>query len=166
MRKPVIRSRGTAIAAAVTLATATATVAFVNSASAAPGQASQKTHGCGLATLHGTYLFHGNGTAINDKGRVPMAYAGSFHFDGNGHLSGRITSNLDGTPYSNTPFTGSYTLVANCSGTFTIGTDAVYDDLYAAQSGDEFSYIQTGEGPGGDHDLDVTATYANRVARN
>lgn len=165
MRKLLKPSRRAAIAAAATLATAAATMAFVNSAGAAPDHAGLETKTCSLATLHGTYLFHGDGTAINDKGHVPLAYAGSFHFDGVGHLQGHITTNLDGLAISHIPFTGSYTMAADCSGTYEI-TNAIYNDLYAAPSGDEFTYVQTGEGPGGDHDLDVAATSARRVSRN
>lgn len=165
MRKLASPSRRTAITAAVTVATAAATMAYVSSAGAAPGHANRETATCSPATLHGTYLFHGNGTAINGQGHVPLAFAGSFRFDGAGHLQGHITTNLDGTANRYIPFTGTYTVAADCTGTYAIG-DAVYNDLYAASSGNEFTYVQTAEGPGGDHDLDVVATNAHRVSRN
>lgn len=166
MRKFVNSSRRTVITTAVVAATVGGAMAVVGSAGASPGRAVRATTSCGLATLHGTYLFQGNGTTINNSnfnGPVPIAYAGSFDFDGAGHITqGLITSNINGIAIRGIPFTGTYTVAANCSGTFAIG-DATYNDLYVARSGDEFTYIQTHEGDGGDHDLDVTATTARRV---
>jgi hypothetical protein len=166
MRKLVNPSRRTAVAAVAVAAALGAGTAFVSSASASAGHSTPKTRACGLSTLNGHYLFQGNGTALNNpnfNGPVPIAYAGSFDFDGAGHITGgHITSNLNGIAVSNIPFTGTYTVAADCSGTFAIG-DATYNDLYASHSGDQFTYIQTREGSQGDHDLDVTATTAHRV---
>jgi len=141
-------------------------VGFVSSASAAPGHTSDKTAAsCSLATLHGTYLFNGDGTALTDTGDHPMAYAGSFYFNGDGDLNGYISTSVNGSVDRDLSYTGTYAVAANCTGTFTIA-NIIFDDLFAAPSGDEFTFIQTDEATYPGSDQDVSAASAQRVARN
>jgi hypothetical protein len=167
MRKLVNLSRRTAITTSVALAAAVATaVGLVASASAAPGHPSEKaTASCSLATLHGTYLFDGDGTALTDTGDHPMAYAGSFYLNGDGELNGYISSSVNGAVQSDVSYTGSYTVAANCTGTFTIAS-IIFDDLFASPSGNEFTFIQTDEATYPGSDQDVTSANAQRVAWN
>ena len=160
MRKLVTLSRRTAIATAVTLAAATAaTVISVSSASAGPVAAHPAGSGsCSLATLRGTYLFAGDGWSVSGSTSTPLAFAGSEHFGGNGHLKGTSTSSFGGTITRGTAFTGTYTLAANCTGTFTIGT-TLHFDLFTTPSGNAFTYTQTDPGS-------VSATTEARATRD
>jgi hypothetical protein len=160
--------RRTAVTAAVTLAVAGAgTVALVGSAGAASGQAHPKPKAptCSLGTLHGTYLFRGDGIHTNADGSTQaMAYAGSFHFDGAGNIDrGYITTRVARFLQSDRALDGStYTLGANCTGTFTINNPAHFQvvfDIFVSPTGNKFTYIQTDNGD----QYDVDATVAERV---
>lgn len=154
---------------AVTLAVAAAgAVALVSSAGAASGQARNTkatAASCGLGTLHGTYLFHGDGTHTNEDGTSQgMAYAGYFHFDGAGNIdSGYISTRVGHTVQSDRALDGStYTLAANCTGTFTINNPAhipVFFDIFASLTGSKFTYLQTDNGA----QYDIDSTVAERA---
>lgn len=166
MHKLFRQSRRTTIGAAVTLAAATAAVAFVSTAGAATGQQKPKPPTCRLGTLHGTYLFRGDGPHIEKKGPTSaMAYAGYFHFDGAGHIDrGYITTRVGEAIQSDRTLDGStYTLGANCTGTFTINNPAhipVFFDIFTTPSGNKFTYVQTDDS---DEHYDVDATIAERA---
>lgn len=169
MRK-LVNPRRTPIITAVSVAAATATVAFVSSASAASGHADQTRPtamaSCGLATLHGTYLFRGDGSHFNNDGTSEAtAYAGSFHFDGAGNIDrGYITTRVGRTIQSDRPLDGStYTLAGNCTGSFTINNPAhipVIFDIFTSPTGTSFTYVQTDNDPA---QYDVDATIAERA---
>lgn len=142
----------------------TAVVSLTGSASAAPHSAKQwGAPRCGLATLHGTYLFKGDGTALTSQGDQPMAYAGSLDMDGAGHLTGYISSSLNGTVDSDTAYTGTYTVASNCTGNLTI-ENIIFDDLFTGPSGNEFTYVQTNEAQYPGSDQDVSSADAQRVS--
>jgi hypothetical protein len=103
-------------------------------------------------------LFEGNGASVSGTTTTPTAFAGSEHFTGAGAVAGSSTFSSGGTIFPRSPFTGTYTLNANCTGTLTIGT-SLHFDLYAAPSGDRFTYVQTDPGS-------VSAATETRVAHS
>ena len=60
-------------------------------------------------------------------------------------MAGSSTFSSGGNIVARSPFTGTYTLNTDCTGTLTIGT-SLHFDLYVAPSGDRFTYIQTDPG--------------------
>lgn len=169
MRKLFHPSRRTAVTTAVTLAAATAAVAFVSSAGAASGRANQTRTtppSCSLATLHGIYLFRGDGTHFEQgAASQAVAYAGYFHFNGAGDIDrGYITARVGHNVQSDRPLNGStYTLAANCTGSFTINNPAhipVTFDIFTSPTGSKFTYVQTDNA---DEQYDADATIAERA---
>jgi hypothetical protein len=115
---------------------------------------------CSNATLHGQYIFAGDGWQVASAHTTPLAFAGSERFDGAGAVSGIATNSSNGVISPASSFTGSSTVAANCTGKLTINVApgvAVHFDLYVAPSGDQFTYIQTDPGS-------VSATTEHRVA--
>jgi hypothetical protein len=98
---------------------------------------------CSEATLHGRYLFAFNGFNIkgNDK-VVPFARAGYEVYNGNGKMKGALSGNLDGEITRNEPFSATYTVKADCTGTVTY-TDGTRYDLFLAPDGTQFTFVQT-----------------------
>jgi hypothetical protein len=74
---------------------------------------------CSEATLDGTYLFAQNGVDIKGNDQRPFAIAGYDVFDGNGKVRGVSSGNFGGEVFRKDPFTGTYTVKANCTGTVT-----------------------------------------------
>ena len=73
---------------------------------------------CSKATLKGTYLFAFNGVEIKgNSDQRPFAIAGYEVFDGNGKVKGVASSNFNGEVTRKEPFTGTYTVKADCTGT-------------------------------------------------
>jgi hypothetical protein len=97
---------------------------------------------CSEATLHGRYLFAFNGFNIkgNDK-VVPFARAGYEVYNGNGKMKGALSGNLDGEITRNEPFSATYTVKADCTGTVTY-TDGTRYDLFLAPDGSQFTFVQ------------------------
>ena len=75
--------------------------------------------GCSVATLSGDYLLVGEAAPTLDRRddpSFPRRFAGIHTFDGQGHLSGFVTSNQGGTIQRFTN-EGTHTLESNCTGT-------------------------------------------------
>jgi hypothetical protein len=98
---------------------------------------------CSEATLHGRYLFAFDGFKIkgNDK-VVPFARAGYEVYNGNGKMKGALSGNLDGEITRNEPFSATYTVKADCTGTVTY-TDGTRYDLFLDPDGTQFTFVQT-----------------------
>ena len=98
---------------------------------------------CSEATLHGRYLFAFDGFKIkgNDK-VVPFARAGYEIYKGNGKMKGGLSGNLDGEITRNEPFSATYTVNADCTGTVTY-TDGTRYDLFLDPDGTQFTFVQT-----------------------
>src|SRR5215211_1352819 len=86
---------------------------------------------CSVATLKGTYLFAQNGVEIKGNDQRPFALAGYDVFDGNGEVKGVDSGNFNGEVFRNERFTGTYTVKANCTGTFTFTDGTRYDQFIA-----------------------------------
>ena len=100
---------------------------------------------CSVATLKGTYLFAQNGVEIKGDEQRPFAIAGYDVFDGNGGVKGVDSGNFNGEVFRKDPFTGTYTVKANCTGTVTFrdGGAATQGDVFIAPDGSKFAFVRT-----------------------
>jgi hypothetical protein len=96
---------------------------------------------CSDATLDGTYLFAINGVDITGGDQIPYAGAGYEVFDGNGKLKGVSSGNTNGETFRNEPFSGTYTVKADCTGTITYPDGSEYD-LFIAPDGSMFTFVR------------------------
>ena len=97
---------------------------------------------CSVATLKGTYLFAQNGVEIKGNDQRPFAIAGYDVFDGNDEVKGVASGNFNGQTFRNEPLSGTYSVKANCTGTFTF-TDGTRYDLFIAPDGSMFTFVRT-----------------------
>jgi hypothetical protein len=97
---------------------------------------------CSEATLEGTYLFANDGVEIRGNNQLPFAVAGREVRDGKGNVKGVASSNFNGEVFRNEPFSGTYTVNADCTGTNTY-TDGTHYDMFIAPDGSEFTVVQT-----------------------
>jgi hypothetical protein len=98
---------------------------------------------CSEATLKGTYLFAFNGVEIKgNSDQRPFAIAGYDVFDGNGEVKGVASSNFNGEVSRKDPFTGTYTVKANCTGTVAY-RDGPQIDAFIAPDGSKFAFVRT-----------------------
>ena len=99
---------------------------------------------CSEATLDGTYLFAQNGVDIKGNDQRPFAIAGYDVFDGNGKVRGVSSGNFGGEVFRKDPFTGTYTVKANCTGTVTFKDGAATQgDVFVAPDGSMFAFVRT-----------------------
>ena len=97
---------------------------------------------CSNATLDGMYLFAYDGVQIQGNNKGPFATAGYQVHDGKNKVHGRYSANFNGKIFNNEPFTGTYAVNANCTGTATF-TDRTHYDLFIAPDGSMFTFVQT-----------------------
>jgi hypothetical protein len=97
---------------------------------------------CSEATLKGTYLFAQNGVEIKGTDQRPFALAGYDVFDGNGEVKGVASGNFNGETFRNEPLSGTYSVKANCTGTFTFKDGTRYDQ-FIAPDGSMFTFVRT-----------------------
>jgi hypothetical protein len=102
---------------------------------------------CSEATLHGRYVFAFDGVEINGKNQVPFAVAGYEVFNGNGHARGVSSFSVNGKITSMEPFSATYTVKADCTGTTTVeGIVVTHYDLFTAPDGSMITFVQTDPG--------------------
>src|SRR5215203_705081 len=97
---------------------------------------------CSEATLKGRYLFAQNGVEIKGNDQRLFAIAGYDVFDGNGEVKGVASGNFNGETFRNDRFSGTYTVKANCTGTFTFTNGTRYD-MFIAPDGSMFMFVRT-----------------------
>ena len=100
---------------------------------------------CSVATLKGTYLFAQNGVEIKGNSEQrPFAIAGYDVFDGQGGVKGVASGNVNGEVFRKDPFSGTYTVKANCTGTVTFrgGAAATQGDIFIAPDGSQFAFVR------------------------
>ena len=98
---------------------------------------------CSVATLKGTYLFAQNGVEIKGNSEQrPFALAGYDVFDGNGKVRGVSSGNFNGETFRNESGSGTYSVKANCTGTFTFTNGTRYD-MFIAPDGSMFTFVRT-----------------------
>ena len=114
---------------------------------------------CSVATLKGTYPFAQNGVEIKGDEQRPFALAGYDVFDGDGGVKGVASGNFNGEVFRKDPFTGTYTVKANCTGTVTFRDGAaIHGDIFIAPDGSKFAFVGTDpESVGASIDEQVTA---------
>ena len=76
---------------------------------------------CTNASFNGTYFSSFGGTVLNGTSNVSHQDLGKVAADGNGLFTGTVATSVAGT-LSSQPFSGSYTVKANCSGTGTLSS--------------------------------------------
>jgi hypothetical protein len=95
---------------------------------------------CSEATLHGTYLFAYDG--VFGKDQMPFAIAGYDVFDGNGKFDTVSSDNFNGQVFRKVHTSGTYTVNADCTGTFTVTGVGVKLDMFIAPDGSKFTFVQ------------------------
>jgi hypothetical protein len=96
---------------------------------------------CSEATLDGTYLFAEDGVLLTDNDQVPFALAGYEVYNGNGKVRGVQSGNFGGEVFRKDPFTGTYTLKADCTATVTYTGNEQFD-LFLDPDGSKFTLVQ------------------------
>ena len=107
---------------------------------------------CSMASLHGTYAIHAQGTIVEQLPHLPappfpFGEAGILKLDGAGMvLSGKSTVNLGGVVLQATATGGSYTVNSDCTGTITIQSSAgfvLHDSIVVTDRGRRTVEVQT-----------------------
>jgi hypothetical protein len=96
---------------------------------------------CSEATLDGTYLFAEDGFFLTDNDQVPFALAGYQVYNGNGKVRGVQSGNFGGEVFRKDPFTGTYTVKADCTATVTYTGNEQFD-LFLDPDGSKFTLVQ------------------------
>jgi hypothetical protein len=79
---------------------------------------------------------------------IPIATVGVVNFDGEGALSGNVTTSFGGN-VGNVSITGTYTMQSNCTGTFGVVFDngfVISNSFVLVDEGREMLFIQTDQG--------------------
>jgi len=97
---------------------------------------------CSEATLQGTYLFAYDGFVIKENEKVPFASSGYEVYDGNGHVKGVASTNVNGKVTSKEPFSGTYTVKADCTSTVRF-TDGTQYDQFIDPDGSMLTFVQS-----------------------
>jgi hypothetical protein len=112
-----------------------------------PGYAQEPT--CTLETLKGRYLFGSIATllppAVSEQ--TLLSVAGYHIFNGNGTGTDIVTTTINGAIVEdNSVLPMSYTVNADCTGTYTVHSGSVSFGLFIAPDGDELMIIGTTPG--------------------
>lgn len=95
----------------------------------------------GNATLHGTYIVSGTGTA----GGAPIAGVGEITWDGEGNTTATYTASLNGAIHKGVTVTGTYSINPDCTGSHT-ESDGSHYDFVAFPDGHGTTWISTDTG--------------------
>jgi hypothetical protein len=79
---------------------------------------------------------------VRGNAQVPFAVAGYQVSNGNGNLKGVASVNFNGKIASKEPFSGTYTVAADCTSTVTL-TDGAEFDQFIAPDGSKLTFVQT-----------------------
>ncbi len=98
---------------------------------------------CNLLTVKGSYGYLNTGSAFG----TTLASVGTMTFDGAGLVSGNDTNSFGGS-ISSSPFTGSYTVNADCTGTVAVsfGFFTINNNMVIVDNGKEIFIIETNPG--------------------
>ena len=108
--------------------------------------------GCSVASLSSKYGFEYTAFAVPGravlatKNSNPIAAAGVLTFDGAGNLSASYTLSSGGDISRATSDTGTYTVNADCTGSFTDATGGVHFNLVIVGGGTKVFAIDTDDG--------------------
>ena len=103
---------------------------------------------CSLATLRGTYIYAYEGFNIENGQQIPVAFAGQEVYYGDGTMTGVYSASTGGTISQDIPYTGTYTVKRDCTGTLTTTEEAgtFHYDQFMGPKGDEFNWVATDPG--------------------
>jgi hypothetical protein len=102
---------------------------------------------CSEATLDGRYLFAFDGFIVKGNDQGPFAVAGYQVFNGNGNANGVSSFSENGKITRKEPFSVTYTVKADCTGTATLDAIVVtHYDMFIAPDGSMFTFVQTDPG--------------------
>ena len=101
--------------------------------------------GCGLQTLHGSYVFNPHGFNIVNGAAQPIAVFEGIDFNGDGTLTVPFaTVSVNGLILHFPPGgTGTYTLDQSCEGTLTFNDSGVHYDISVRGSARQIEMIET-----------------------
>ena len=102
---------------------------------------------CSLRTLKGTYVGACHGVAGNKQNHFAVACKDQFH--GDGTVSGVCTSSDKDNVFRHVPYTGTYTVRPDCTGTITTTDEngvVTHADLFFPPDGSFWSLIFTDPG--------------------
>jgi hypothetical protein len=101
---------------------------------------------CSLGTLKGTYIGHCAG--VQGSRQRHFAAAALEHFHGNGTSSGVSSYTDKNNILRQVPFTATYTVNPDCTGTYTATDEngTIHLDVFLAPDGSEFNFIYTDPG--------------------
>jgi hypothetical protein len=80
---------------------------------------------------------------VKGTNKRPFAVAGYRVYNGNGKVKGVVSTNFNGYIDSKKPFSGTYTVKADCTGTLTLQGGVPQNDLFIAPDGSMFTFVQT-----------------------
>jgi hypothetical protein len=110
----------------------------------------QKVHadgGCSVASLKGGYSFSSSGFFFDNSGNLGVeSIVGRLLADGSGSGSGTETASLEGTSYRAVPFTGTYTVNPDCTGSLAVqatGGSVSSLDFVITANGTMLQYVYT-----------------------
>ena len=102
---------------------------------------------CSEATLHGRCLYAFDGHITKGKDQGPFAVAGYQVFDGNGKSKGVSSFSVNGKITENEPFSSTYKVKADCTGTQVVEAAITTEyDLFIASDGSMYTFVQTDPG--------------------
>jgi hypothetical protein len=131
------------------LVTNTAWLILLTLAALGSGYAQSNSAACKNTLIAGNYAFTVQGTKLAGAGPTgPQVGVAMTQFDGKGGLSQIDTVTIDGqvvADWTHTPATGTYSVNADCTGTFTInftdGRPPVVANFVVADNGDEIDTV-------------------------
>lgn len=100
--------------------------------------AQNENGGCSVASLKGPYAVARQGTLVTSVPALglvapaPWAEVALVDIDGKGSFSGKATVNIGGAVLSDVPFTGTYTVNSDCTGTNTVTAPSVGITIHQA----------------------------------
>jgi hypothetical protein len=104
---------------------------------------------CGESTLRGGYGSNITGSFfLSPTAFVPIASVGRMVFDGSGNVAGTDTNSFNGA-ISRYPFTGTYVVNNDCTGTLEITLAngfVITNDIVIVDDGSEVNLVQTNPG--------------------
>ena len=120
-------------------------VAFATLFSLTAVTAAQGNEKCSNATLKGSYGLHATGTTPSGD----FAAVGRFTFDGNGNLTGKLFTRVDGNNSESPEFAGTYSVSPNCIVTDTWGPPINSTHVSViVNDGKEYFILNDTPGPG------------------
>lgn len=103
---------------------------------------------CSVASMSGGYSYAVNGSVFAPNLTTYASVIGAFTADGKGNLSGADTISENGIVQANRPFTGTYLVNSNCTGSISANYSGSLASFAAvlSQSGNRVDFMQIGAG--------------------